>query len=69
MPAQNFIGVPLLHPPMNSHIILLLVVWKLSKHGLESVDDPDDNLTPILHFCNKKCYGVLMRVINSAGDH
>ena len=25
MPAEKFIGVPLFHPPMNSHLVLLLV--------------------------------------------
>ena len=40
----------------------------ISKDVLESVDDPDDNLTPIFHFCNKKCYQVVIRAINSVDD-
>ena len=28
---------------------LVVAETLISKHGLESVNDPDDNLTPILH--------------------
>ena len=37
MPAEKFIGVPLFHPPMNSHLVLLLVQTPLppSTGGLD----------------------------------
>ena len=53
-------------PGCNKYICISCVENLILKHGLESLNDPDDNLTPILHFCNKKCYRVVMRVINSA---
>ena len=55
-------------PGCNKYRCISCVKTLILKHGLEHVNDPDDNLTPILHFCNKKCYRVVMRVINSVDD-
>ena len=63
------VGIKLCSAPgCNKYRGISCVETLISKHGLESVDDPDDNLTPMLHFCNKKCYQVVMRAINSADD-
>ena len=55
-------------PGCDKYRFISCVETVILKHGLESVNNPNDNLTPILHFCNKKCYRVVMRVNNSADD-
>ena len=63
------VGIKLCSAPGDDKYRCISCVESLiSKHGLENVNDSDDNLNPILHFCNKTCYGVVMRVINSADD-
>ena len=63
------VGVKLCSAPgCNKYRCISCVGNLISKHWLESVNNLDDNLTPILHFCNKECYGVVVRVINSADD-
>ena len=39
-------------PGCDKYRCISYVETLISKHGLESVDDPNNNLTPILHFCN-----------------
>ena len=45
------VGVkPCAAPGCDKHRCISCVETLISKDGLESVDDPDNNLTPILHF-------------------
>ena len=63
------IGIKLCSAPgCDKYGCLTCVQTLITKHELESIDNPDDSLTPILHFCKKKCYGLVMRAINSADE-
>ena len=63
------VGVKLCSAPgCNKYRCISCAETLRSRHRLESVNDPDDNLTPIFYFFNKKCYQMMMRAINSADD-